>query len=265
MADDTKLGWSRRVVRRWLRAPSRLAAVGLVVAAILAIAQSPLVGAQGETPSVGTVVKVANTDGEPLNLRAGASASQLVVARLPVGEELTVIGPPQTEGTTRWIPVRTSSGVMGWVAAPYLALVSTPTALPSPSPELALALTETPPPTDTPTPMVVPLAQATSDPSKPRPVDVEVKMKYPEVRGRDQEITVWVTRDGQPIAGAVVTVVSKSGEDDEPLRELDPTDDEGKTRRAFDIRKEKGAVELDIEAVAPDGGQGKTTASYFRR
>ena len=191
----------------------------------------------------------------------------MVVARLSDGETLTVVGPPETIGAVRWVPVRTTSGVYGWVSAQFLALVTPPTPLPSPSPELALDSSETPLPLEaaSPAPLVV-VAQATpDDPSKGRPVEVEVKMKYPEARGTKQEITVWVTRDGAPIVGAIVTVVSKSGDEDEPIKALDPTDDEGMTRRMFGIKHEKGGVELLVTAVAPDGGEGSVIATYFRR
>jgi uncharacterized protein YraI len=241
------------------------AAAGLVVVAVV-LAQSPIMQAQAGVPPVGAVVRVANTDGQPLNLRAGSSSEQAVVMRLPVGALLTVTGPAQTTGATRWLPVRTDDGTNGWVAAQYVAVVSTPTPLPSPTRDPARAATPSLTPESAPAAPSGGQSSATSDANQQvRPVDVDARLKYPEVRGRDQEITVWVSRAGEPIAGAAVTVVSKSGEDDEPVRELDPTDADGKTRREFDIRHEKGAVELHVEAVAPDGGAGSTVVTYFRR
>jgi hypothetical protein len=260
MTEKARIAWSDRSVAGRLGALARLAAAGLVLAAVFLVAQSQLVGAQGETPPVGSVVRVASPDGEPLNLRAGASDDQLVVARLPVGEEVTVVGPLETIGPTRWVPVRTADGVYGWVSAQYLVLVTAPMPDPSPSPELALAPTETP--TLTPESLA---PVSTEDPNKGKPVEVEAKLKYPEARGTKQEITVWVARDGVPIVGAMVTVVSMSGDDDEPIKAPDPTDDEGKTRRLFSIRREKGGVELRVEALAPDGGRGSTVVTYFRR
>jgi hypothetical protein len=95
-------------------------------------------------------------------------------------------------------------------------------------------------------------------------LEVEARLKYPETSGRDQEITIWVMRGGVPVSGALVTVVTDEG--DLPFdRPLAPTDDEGRTRHAFDIRREKGTVSLVVKAVAPDGGEGMTEASYFRR
>lgn len=65
--------------------------------------------------------------------------------------------------------------------------------------------------------------------------------------------------------GVIVTLESSDGEDGERFRQLDPTNGEGRTRRLFDVRQEKGTVELQVEAVAPDGGEGRTIVSYFRR
>jgi hypothetical protein len=95
-------------------------------------------------------------------------------------------------------------------------------------------------------------------------VQIETKLKYPEAKGRHQEITIWVTRDGVPISGAIVTIFTEDDED-EPMRVLEPTNADGRTRREFAIGKVKGSIELVVSAVAPDGGSGRTTASYFRR
>ena len=111
----------------------------------------------------------------------------------------------------------------------------------------------------------VPFGQSEGTSQKGRPIEVEAKLKFPEVQGREQEITVWVTRDGVPVPGALVTLESSDGDDDERFRQLDPTNEEGRTRRSFDVRREKGTVELQVEAVAPDGGEGRAIVSYFRR
>jgi hypothetical protein len=97
-----------------------------------------------------------------------------------------------------------------------------------------------------------------------RPLEVEAKVKFPEAKGRHQEVTIWVTRGGVPIPGALVTILTDDDED-EPLRVLEPTNADGRTRREFAIGKEKGSIELIVAAVAPDGGEGRTSVSYFRR
>lgn len=229
----------------------------------------PAALAQAETPAVGSTVRVANTDGQRLHLRAGPSMADAIIARLPPGETLVVTGAVQVSGSTRWLPVQTAAGQRGWVSAAYVVVVA------SASPTATRTAT-----TPTPTASQAQAASAAAasarsegrssapdndNTTNARPVEVEAKLKYPELDGRDQEITVWVTRDGAPVAGAIVTLETNDGDDDERFRQLDPTNAEGWTRRVFDVRHEKGTVELQVEAVAPDGGEGRTIVSYFRR
>jgi uncharacterized protein YraI len=234
-----------------------MAALACALTAVLASGGSDVL-AQAEAPAPGTVVRVANTDGQALNLRAGPSTEQPILARLAVGEALTVTGTPSGTGSIRWLPVRTGGGQDGWVAADFVAVASTRAPAPTRAPESTPTLTP-----------VGAVADATErrerDGPTGRPVDVEAKLKYPELSGREQEIRVWVTRAGAPVPGAIVTLETSDGDDDERFRQLDPTNDEGWTRRVFDVRREKGTVELRVEAVAPDGGEGRTVVSYFRR
>jgi hypothetical protein len=244
----------RSCAPRWPVSILVFAAIGILMLST-ATAQ-----AQVDSPEVGSSIRVANTGGQRLNVRAGPAVDQPILARLPAGDLLTVTGSARTVGTTRWVPVRTGTGQQGWVSAEFVVLVSGP----SPAPPIAEP--------------AMPSASAAADRAsselsavsqrregKGRPVVVEAKLKFPEVQGRDQEITVWVTRDGAPVPGAIVTLESSDGDEGERFRQLDPTNGEGRTRRSFDVRHEKGTVELQVEAVAPDGGEGRTIVSYFRR
>jgi uncharacterized protein YraI len=227
-----------------------------LVAALLTIVSPAL--AQRDGPPVGSVVMVANTDGQRLNLRAGPAADQPIVTRLPAGEVLTVTAAGRTVGATLWVPVKTGAGQTGWVSAEYVVLLSAPA-----PPTVA----EVSPPAPAGSVAEVTEAASLSQRSQEKggALEVEAKLKFPEVKGRDQEITVWVTRDGAPVPGATVTLESSDGDEGERFRQLDPTNDEGRTRRVFDVRQEKGTVEIQVEAVAPDGGEGRTIVSYFRR
>jgi uncharacterized protein YraI len=245
---------------------SRAVAIALIVMETCALLPMTA-SAQSEGPSSGSTVRVVNTDGQSLNVRAGAGTDQAIVVKVPSGAMLTVTGAARTVGTVRWLPVRTAAGQAGWVSAEFVVLASAPSSPAAPTAAQSL-------PTD-------PASLAASEASERaaaertnlserterqgRPVQVEAKLKYPETNGRQQEITVWVTRDGAPVPGAIVTLETSDGDEDERFRELDPTDAEGRTRRAFDVRHEKGTVELQVEAVAPDGGEGRTVASYFKR
>jgi hypothetical protein len=177
-----------------------------------------------------------------------------------------------------------------------------PIAEPSPSPEPVLTelpittaeaptVTDTTPPVEAVAPVpveaVAPVALASPEPltvsgqttgqsanqtaavvEPPRdagkPLEVEAKVKFPEAKGRHQEVTIWVTRNGTPVPDAIVVIFTEDDED-EPLRELQPTNAEGRTWREFAIGKQKGSIELVVSALAPDGGKGRTTVSYFRR
>ena len=251
----------------------RLVAGLLLLLAAMLLPGSALVRAQAETYAVGAVVRVANTDGESLNLRAGPAPDQPIVARLAPDETVTVIATSQISGGVRWVPVQTRAGQLGWVSDQYvspLAQTTGTTAAPprvaaSPTPDTPIA--EAPVPAASPEPLM-PTGQAAAsssyDPGAGGPVEVEVKVKYPEAKGRHQEITIWVTRNGQPIENATVTMLLPDDEDQE-LKTLNPTNAEGRTIREFTLGRNKGSVSMVISAEAPDGGKGQTEASYFVR
>src|SRR4051812_7270818 len=114
-------------------------AIGILLMCLaMLVPGSALVRAQTDTFAIGTVLRVANTDGEALNLRAGPSSDGVVVARLAPDEAVTVIAAPQIIGQTRWIPVQTSGGQLGWVSEQYLATFVVAVPVASPTPEVAL-------------------------------------------------------------------------------------------------------------------------------
>jgi serine/threonine-protein kinase len=115
-------------------------------------------------------VKIANS-----NVREGPSTTFAVIARLPIGTELTPIAVTENE-TGRWYLVTLSNGLRGWIsstvvnpvagtpvdAVPTVIVIIPPTFTPQPSvtPTLTevptLAPTFTPTPTNTPTPTLPP-------------------------------------------------------------------------------------------------------------
>jgi hypothetical protein len=244
------------------------ALVGLVLMlATLAPASVPA-RAQADALTVGTLIRVATADGQPLDMRAGPGLGHPVVSRLAPEERVTVIAEPQSDGFARWVPVRTSSGVLGWVLDQYVAPVTQIVAeAPGQSAPPELAIGEAPAPRPSPEPLLAaaqPAMTVQADPNAGRPVEVEVKLKFPEAKTRHQEVTIWVSRDGRPIEGATVTLFIPEDEDQE-LRTLEPTDAEGRTMREFTLGRKKGTVQMTISAVAPDGGKGQADASYFVR
>src|SRR5688572_25158494 len=98
-------------VSRGATAMCRILATLLVLAALASLTMSPEpASAQVAGPPVGSMMMVSNTGGQRLNLRAGPSAHQPILARLNPGEILTVTGTGQTVGITLWLPVRPSVG-----------------------------------------------------------------------------------------------------------------------------------------------------------
>jgi hypothetical protein len=255
---------SRRQMIRLVLSRAGMAASGLGLLLSAAMAPRPAsVQAEGDDAATDTVRVVAGADPQELVLRAGPSLEQPIAAWLVPDETLTLLGTVVSDGTSRWLPVRTAGNQIGWVLEQHVVAVSRPSPASSPSPETALVE----PPTLVPSPSVRSNQDGAPLPARSlagRPVEIEAKLKYPEAKGRHQEITIWVTRDGAPVAGAIVTVFTEN-DDDEPLRVLEPTNADGRTRREFAIGRDKGSIELVVSAVAPDGGSARTTVSYFRR
>jgi uncharacterized protein YraI len=74
----------------------------------------------GAPPALGTV-RVANTDGQGVSLRAQPSTRAARLALIREGSTLEVIGPDQQAEGRTWRNVRQPGGQSGWVAADYLA------------------------------------------------------------------------------------------------------------------------------------------------
>jgi hypothetical protein len=259
---------SRRQMIRLVLSHAGMAASGLGLLLSAAMAPRPAsVEAEGDDATTDTVKVVASADPQELVLRAGPSFDQPIVAWLVPDESLMLLGTAHADGTSRWLPVRTAGDQIGWVLEQHVVAVTVPSPASSPAPEMALVEPPTLAPPPAPTPSVRSNQDGAPLPARSqagRPVEIEAKLKYPEAKGRHQEITIWVTRDGAPVSGAIVTVFTEN-DDDEPLRVLEPTTADGRTRREFAIGRDKGSIELVVSAVAPDGGSARTTVSYFRR
>src|SRR5215213_8713543 len=117
---ETGGAWDGARIRRCIGMTGLAFALAAMLAAALT-SGAPDVLAQADALAPGTIVHVANTGGQPLNLRAGPSTEQTVLTRLAVGELLTVTGTPSITGPLRWLPVRTGGGLAGWVAADFVA------------------------------------------------------------------------------------------------------------------------------------------------
>ena len=259
---------SRRRMIRLVLSHTGMAAAGLgLLLSAARVSGLPLEQAEPDIILPETQFRIASADGLPLSLRIGPSPDQPIVTWVYPDETVTLAGTALTIEGVRWLPVRTVGNVVGWISDQQVVAVSTSPAAPSPSPEPVLAESPTLPPAPAPAPLTASVQQAPTVEVPPRsglPLEVEAKVKYPEAKSRHQEVTIWVTRNGVPVPDVTVTMFTEDDED-EPLRVLEPTNLDGRTRREFAIGKEKGGIELFISAVAPDGGAGRTTVTYFRR
>jgi polysaccharide biosynthesis protein PslG len=77
--------------------------------------------AERAAPPGGPVVRVANTGGEGVSLRAQPSAGSPRLALVPEGGRLEVMGEDRAAEGRTWRNVRQPGGPVGWVAADYLA------------------------------------------------------------------------------------------------------------------------------------------------
>jgi len=234
--------------------------MGLVIACLLSV---PALSAFAQpAPNA----RVTGTGADGLILRAEASRTASMIAVEPEGTVVTIIGPEQATDRS-WLPVRDAQGRVGWLAAEYLTLnnvaVATPTAtsvrnvgLQTPEPAL---------PTATPTPRRTPLLGAEAEPElEPGlPLTVEVRFKLPELDRRDrQEILVDVTRNSQPVQDVIVRFIVED-EDPEVEREASLTNVDGRSHHDWSMRKYRGTTTVHVTALAPDGGTGKATRSFF--
>jgi hypothetical protein len=68
----------------------------------------------------GTLLWVANTDGQGVRLRAEPSRQARSIALVPDGTKVEAIGLAEMHGGLSWRPVRTGSGAEGWMAIDFL-------------------------------------------------------------------------------------------------------------------------------------------------
>jgi hypothetical protein len=209
------------------------------------------------TASTGTgqKVRVANTGGTSLRLRVEPSLKSQIAARLPEGTILEVVGEDKVADGFTWKNVRAPGDGRGWVAANYVVAVSggsTSTATGAAPASTPSTSNSAPAPSASPTP-------STSSPSG-EVLKVDVAAKVAKVKaGQEQTVEVTVTRNGQPVSGAQVTVkTSPTGE----TPTASPTNAQGKTTVTWKPTGSPGFVGVGVSALASDGSAGVGGASF---
>ncbi|HYU18605.1 MAG TPA: SH3 domain-containing protein [Chloroflexota bacterium] len=254
-AAPSVLDRTRRGGRWW-------SAIGLLPLAIVILAPFE-VGAQSADPPVGSTVRVVDTGGRGLNLRNGPGLSAPVALSVDEGTTLQVLGPARPADGFRWIELREPGGMVGWAAVDFLLVVSGPSSTPTPTPTRVVAAPSAPTATSTPTLEPTQGPELTATPTPTNGLEIEARVKVPETADKDQTLTVTVYRNGAPAPDIQVVAVVQNT-DPPIIRDMEPTDSNGRTVRSFVVR-DKGTIVIVVIAVAPDGTKGHQTVSYFRR
>ncbi len=88
---------------------------------------------------------------------------------------------------------------------------------------------------------------------------MEVSVKQPKIKGNDQTVEITVTKGGQPVSGAQVTVkTSPTGE----TPNAPPTDGSGKSTVTWKPTGAPGFIGVGVSALGPDGSAGVGGASF---
>ena len=214
------------------------------------------------TPSsgAGQKVRVANTGGTGVRMRVEPSLKAAIATKLADGTQLEIVGENKTADGLTWRNVRAPGDGRGWVAADYLVAVSgggattTTTTQSSAAPAPAPSTAQSSRPATGTTSNAASGASASGDFLK-----VDVAVKQAKVSGEEQTVSITVTKDGQPISGAAVTVkTSPTGE----TPEAPATDGSGKTSVSWKPTGSPGFIGVGVSALAPDGSAGVGGASF---
>ncbi|MCC7372216.1 MAG: SH3 domain-containing protein [Chloroflexi bacterium] len=222
------------------------------------------------TNSGGQKVRVANTGGTGVRLRAEPSLKGAIAARLADGTVLEIVGEDRKADGLTWRNVRAPGDGRGWVAADYLVSVSggsTPPAqasAPAPAAPPAQASASAAPAPSTTTAQSQPTTGTSSNASSGAAASgdflkVDVSVKQSKIKGDEQTVSITVTKNGQPVQGATVTVkTSPTGE----TPEAPATDGSGKSSVSWKPTGSPGFIGVGVSALAPDGSAGVGGASF---
>lgn len=207
--------------------------------------------------SGGQKVRVANTGGTGVRMRTEPSLKAAIASRLADGTVLEIVGENKTADGLTWRNVRAPGDGRGWVAADYLVAVSgssgTTTTTTQSSSAPPASTTQAQAATSTSSNASSGAAAATNF------LKVEVSVKQAKVKGDEQTVNITVTKDGQPVSGAAVTVkTSPTGET--PV--APDTDGSGKSSVSWKPTGTPGFIGVGVSALAPDGSAGVGGASF---
>ncbi len=242
---------------------------------------APLAPSPSSRPAAASV-RVSNTDGTGLNLRASPSTTARIMATLPEGTTLEVIGEDRQVEGRAWKNVRSSQSGTGWVAAEYTTPVTatapsgtpsagqaastpTPAAATQPAGSTGAARGTNPPPStgSAGTASAAPGAASAAGSRPAGPVlAVDVAPATAELAAGAQTLEVTVTRDGRATENARATIEVRYVDGSAETLDLPPTDGQGRTRVTWTPGGPRGQVGVGVVATAPDGTVGVGSASF---
>jgi hypothetical protein len=234
---------------------------------------SPATGTTQQTSSTassGQRVRVANTGGTSVRLRLEPSLKGQIVARLPDGTMLEVVGEDRTADGYTWKNVRAPGDGRGWVASTYVVPVtgstassgSTQTTAAASPPSSSASSPPSSPPSSSPSSASA-SNQASTAPGTSttgETLKVDVSAKQPKLKaGEEQIVEITVTKNGAPVADAQVAVkTSPTGETPAAPK----TDSSGKTRATWKPQSSPTPIGVGVSALGPDGSAGVGGASF---
>jgi len=227
-------------------------------------------GQVSSSTSGGQRVRVANTGGTGVRLRVEPSLSARIAARLAEGTVLEIVGEDRTADGYTWRNVRVAGDSRGWVAGNYVVPVtgsatssgSTQPVAPTSPASTTAASTGSASSNTSSTTSSTNSGSTTSSGSSTNSASlkVDVSAKATKLRAnQEQTVEVTVTRNGQPVSDAQVTMkTSPTGE----TPEAGKTDASGKTSATWKPTGSPGFLGVGGGAPAPDGSAGVGGASF---
>jgi hypothetical protein len=194
-----------------------------------------------------------------VRMRTEPSLTAPIATRLADGTTLEIVGEDRKADGLTWRNVRAPGDGRGWVAADYLVSVSGGSATTQ-----STSNTQTGSSQAQPAQQSQPASGTSSNASSGAAASsdflkVDVSVKNAKIKGNEQTVSITVTKNGQPVSGAQVTVkTSPTGE----TPEAPPTDSGGKTSVSWKPSGTPGFVGVGVSALASDGTAGVGGASF---
>jgi hypothetical protein len=211
--------------------------------------------------TTGAKVRVANTGGTGLRLRAQPSLTAAITARLADGTTLDVVGEDKQANGITWKNVKGGAGNnTGWVSAQYVVPATGGGGATTTSTTQTSARTTTTGAPATGTSTTPPPSTSTTGES----LQVVVNVKNAQLKkGQEQVVDILVTKNGQPVSGAQVTAKTSPTAETPEAR---PTDSSGKTSVKWTPSMPPASaaplVGVGVSAVTADGSAGVGGASF---